>query len=140
MNSSAIEPIETNLAPKPVGPYNQAVLVENWLYCSGQIALDPSTGAMIGAGNIEEETKQVLKNLIAVVEAAGGKSSNVVRTTIYLTDLNDFAKVNSIYAKTFSEKVSPARACVEVSNLPKGGKIEIDCIAWLGKQEVNTTL
>ena len=140
MNSSAIEPIETNLAPKPVGPYNQAVLVENWLYCSGQIALDPSTGAMIGAGNIEEETKQVLKNLIAVVEAAGGKSSNVVRTTIYLTDLNDFAKVNSIYAETFIEKVSPARACVEVSNLPKGGKIEIDCIAWLGKQEVNTTL
>ena len=133
MKSSAIEPIETNLAPKPVGPYNQAVLVENWLYCSGQIALDPSTGTMIGAGNIEEETKQVLKNLMAVVEAAGGKSSNVIRTTIYLTDLNDFTKVNSIYAETFREAVvSPARACVEVSNLPKGGKIEIDCVAWLG--------
>jgi len=132
MKSSAIEPIETNLAPKPVGPYNQAVLVENWLYCSGQIALNPSTGAIVGDGNIEEETKQVLKNLMAVVEAAGGKSSNVIRTTIYLTDLNDFAKVNSIYAETFSEKASPARACVEVSNLPKGVKIEIDCIAWLG--------
>ncbi len=135
MNSSAIEPIETNLAPKPVGPYNQAVLVDNWLYCSGQIALDPSTGTMIGNGNIEEETRQVLKNLIAVVEAAGGKNSNVVRTTIYLTDLNDFAKVNAIYAETFSEKASPARACVEVSNLPKGGKIEIDCIAWLGDEK-----
>ena len=132
MESSAIEPIETKFAPKPVGPYNQAVLVENWLYCSGQIALDPSTGAMIGDGNIEEETKQVLKNLIAVVEAAGGKSSNVIRTTIYLTDLNDFATVNAIYAETFNDSVSPARACVEVSNLPKGGKIEIDCIAWLG--------
>ena len=140
MKSSAIEPIETKFAPKPVGPYNQAVLVENWLYCSGQIALDPSTGEMIGNGDIAEETKQVLKNLVAVVEAAGGKSSNVVRTTIYLTDLNDFAKVNSIYAETFNQKVSPARACVEVSNLPKGGKIEIDCIAWLGKQEVKTTL
>ena len=135
MKSSAIEPIETNSAPKPVGPYNQAVLVENWLYCSGQIALDPSTGVMIGNGNIEEETKQVLKNLMAVVEAAGGESSNVIRTTIYLTDLNDFAKVNAIYAETFGGSASPARACVEVSNLPKGGKIEIDCIAWLGNNK-----
>ena len=135
MKSSAIEPIETNSAPKPVGPYNQAVLVENWLYCSGQIALDPSTGVMIGNGNIEEETRQVLKNLMAVVEAAGGESSNVIRTTIYLTDLNDFAKVNAIYAETFGESTSPARACVEVSNLPKGGKIEIDCIAWLGNKK-----
>ena len=135
MKSSAIEPIETKFAPKPVGPYNQAVLVDNWLYCSGQIALDPSTGAMTGGGNIEEETRQVLNNLIAVVEAAGGKSSNVVRTTIYLTDLNDFATVNAIYAETFSQTVTPARACVEVSNLPKGGKVEIDCIAWLGNNE-----
>ena len=132
MNNSALEPIETKFAPKPVGPYNQAVLVENWLYCSGQIALDPATGQMVGEGNIQEETKQVLKNLIAVVEAAGGKNSNVIRTTIYLTDLNDFAKVNQIYAETFDNKISPARACVEVSNLPMGGKIEIDCIAWLG--------
>ena len=135
MKSSAIEPIETNSAPKPVGPYNQAVLVENWLYCSGQIALDPSTGVMIGNGNIEEETRQVLKNLMAVVEAAGGENSNVVRTTIYLTDLNDFAKVNAIYAETFGGSASPARACVEVSNLPKGGKIEVDCIAWLGNKK-----
>ena len=135
MKSSAIEPIETTSAPKPVGPYNQAVLVENWLYCSGQIALDPSTGVMIGNGNIEEETRQVLKNLMAVVEAAGGDSSNVIRTTIYLTDLNDFAKVNAIYAETFGGSASPARACVEVSNLPKGGKIEIDCIAWLGNEK-----
>tara|TARA_Y100001968_G_scaffold238490_1_gene221860 strand:+ start:149 stop:556 length:408 start_codon:yes stop_codon:yes gene_type:complete len=135
MKSSAIDPIETKFAPKPVGPYNQAVLVENWLYCSGQIALDPTTGTMIGDGNIEEETKQVLRNLIAVVKAAGGKSSNVIRTTIYLTDLNDFAKVNEIYAETFKETACPARACVEVSNLPKGGKIEIDCIAWLGDKK-----
>ena len=135
MKSSALEPIETQFAPKPVGPYSQAILVENWLYCSGQIALDPATDEMIGHGNIEIETRQVLKNLIAVVEAAGGESSNVIRTTIYLTDLNDFAKVNQIYAETFDGKVSPARACVEVSNLPKGGKIEIDCIAWLGNKK-----
>ena len=135
MKSSAIQPIETKFAPTPVGPYNQAVLVENLLYCSGQIALDPSNGLMIGNGNIEEETRQVLKNLMAVVEAAGGNSSNVIRTTIYLTDLNDFAQVNKIYSETFSETVSPARACVEVSNLPKGGKIEIDCIAWLGNKK-----
>jgi len=135
MNSSALEAIETKFAPKPVGPYNQAVQVENWLYCSGQIALNPENGEMIGNGNIEEETRQVLKNLMAVVEAAGGKSSNVIRTTIYLTDLNDFTKVNAIYAETFDESSSPARACVEVSNLPKGGKIEIDCIAWLGNKQ-----
>ena len=135
MKSSEIEPIQTKFAPKPVGPYNQAVLVENWLYCSGQIALDPLTGVMVGNGNIEEETTQVLKNLMAVVEAAGGKSSNVIRTTIYLTDLKDFAKVNAIYAETFNDSVSPARACVEVSSLPKGGKIEIDCIAWLGNKQ-----
>ena len=134
MNSSAVEPIETKMAPHPVGPYNQAVLVENWLYCSGQIALDPATGEMIGDGDIEQETRQVLKNLIAVVKAAGGENKNVIRTTIYLTDLNDFSKVNQVYAETFNNKVSPARACVEVSNLPKGGKIEIDCIAWLGKK------
>ena len=135
MNSSALEPIETKFAPKPVGPYSQAVKIENWLYCSGQIALDPETGAMVGNGNIEKEARQVLKNLIAVVQAAGGESSNVIRTTIYLTDLNDFAKVNQIYAETFDSKVSPARACVEVSNLPKGGKVEIDCIAWLGNKK-----
>ena len=132
MNSPVLRPIETKFAPKPVGPYNQAVLVENWLYCSGQIALDPANGEMLGNGNIEIETRQVLKNLLAVVEAAGGEISNVVKTTIYLTDLDDFNKVNQIYAETFNSKVSPARACVEVSHLPKGGKVEIDCIAWLG--------
>ena len=134
MKSSTPEAIETKSAPKPVGPYNQAILVENWLYCSGQIALDPLTGTMVGGGEIEEETKQVLKNLLAVVNAAGGNSSNVIRTTIYLTDLNDFAKVNKIYAEAFGDMTSPARACVEVSNLPKGGKIEIDCVAWLGNK------
>ena len=126
--------IKTEFAPDPVGPYNQATFVDNWLYCSGQIALDPTTGNMVGNGNIEEETQQVLKNLLAVIEAAGGKSSDVIKTTIYLTDLNDFAKVNKLYSEAFSNMTSPARACVEVSNLPKGGKIEIDCIAFLGSK------
>ena len=133
MKSSLLKATETKSAPKPVGPYSQAISAENWLFCSGQIALDPKTGEMIGNGEIEKETRQVLKNLISVVQAAGSKVSNVLRTTIYLTDLNDFEKVNKIYAEFFCNETSPARACVEVSNLPKGGKVEIDCIAIVEK-------
>ena len=132
MSNSIIKSVKTSSAPSPVGPYNQAILANGWLYCSGQIALDPSTGEMVGNGDIEKETHQVLKNLLAVINEAGAKSSNVVRTTIYLTDLNDFAKVNQIYAEIFKGSISPARACVEVAGLPKGGKVEIDCIAWVG--------
>ncbi len=127
--------IESKSAPSPVGPYNQAILAGNWLYCSGQIALDPSSGEMIGNGDVEEETHQVLKNLLAVLKAAKADSSSIVRTTIFLANLNDFNKVNKIYSEFFKDKVSPARACVEVSALPKGALVEIDCIAWL-KQEV----
>tara|TARA_Y100001968_G_C19335752_1_gene706756 strand:+ start:335 stop:730 length:396 start_codon:yes stop_codon:yes gene_type:complete len=123
--------IKTKSAPSPVGPYNQAVLAGEWLFCSGQIALDPKTGEMKGQDDIKEETQQVLENLLSVLSAAGAKASDIVKTTIYLVDLNDFEKVNSIYAKTFTGKTTPARACVEVSKLPKGGKVEIDCIAWL---------
>ena len=130
--TSSISAIKTNTAPAPVGPYNQAILANGWLYCSGQIALDPSSGEMIGGKNIKEETRQVLKNLQAVLKAAGAKCTNVVKTTIYLTDLKDFAKVNEVYEDTFKEGISPARACVEVAGLPKGGKVEIDCVAWLG--------
>ena len=134
MTKSLAKAIRTEHAPDPVGPYNQAIFIENWLYCSGQIALDPSTGNMVGNGDIKKETRQVLKNLLAVIKAAGGESSNVIKTTIYLTDLNDFDKVNKIYSETFSDMTSPARACVEVSNLPKGGKIEIDCVAFINNQ------
>ena len=133
MKNSLANAIKTESAPDPVGPYNQAIFIENWLYCSGQIALDPSTGKMVGNGDIKEETRQVLKNLLAVIKAAGGENSNVIKTTIYLTDLNDFVTVNKIYSETFSHTPSPARACVEVSNLPKGGKIEIDCIAFINE-------
>ncbi len=124
--------ISTKLAPTPVGPYNQAVLAGEWLYCSGQIALNPDNGLMVGRGNVEEETRQVLSNLKAVLNAAGANTSQVVRTTIYLVDLKDFSKVNAIYAETFRDGISPARACVEVAALPKDGRVEIDCVAWLG--------
>ena len=130
---SEIKAVETPSAPSPVGPYNQAILAGEWLFCSGQIALDPFTGEMKGKDDIEEETKQVLKNLKAVIEASGLKTEHVVRTTIYLVNLKDFEKVNNIYAETFNKGFSPARACIEVSALPKGGKVEIDCIAWRGK-------
>ena len=124
--------IITKDAPKPVGPYSQGVIAGDLLYCSGQIPLNPSTGEIVGNGNIEKETKQVLSNLSAVLNAAGANTEKVIRTTIYLIDLKDFEKVNEIYSKFFMEGVSPARACVQVAALPKGARIEIDCIAYLG--------
>jgi len=131
MSSSTAKEIQTKSAPSPVGPYSQAVLAGGWLYCSGQIALDPKTGLLIGNGNIEEETRQVLKNLLAVLNASGAEASNVIRTTIYLVDLKQFDTVNKIYSEVFGNGVSPSRACVEVSRLPKNGLVEIDCVAWL---------
>ena len=132
MARSNAEAITTTDAPAPVGPYNQAVLAGDWLFCSGQIPLDPLSGEMVGDGDVEAETHQVLNNLAAVIKAAGGVPTQVVRTTVYLVDLADFGKVNAIYAKVFGSSVSPARACVQVAALPKGAKVEIDCIAWLG--------
>ena len=124
--------ITTSSAPAPVGPYNQAVLAGGWLYCSGQIPLDPATGEMVGNGDVAAETRQVLSNLQAVLNEAGAKPANVVRTTVFLADLADFQTMNGIYAEVFGEGVSPARACVQVAALPKGSRVEIDCVAWLG--------
>ena len=132
MTSPGIEAVITSAAPAPVGPYNQAVKAAGVLYCSGQIALDPATGAMVGDGDVEAETRQVLANLLAVLTEAGCTPQQVVRTTVFLADLADFAKVNAIYAEVFGAGVSPARACVEVAALPKGARVEIDCIALLG--------
>ena len=123
------EAVITASAPAPVGPYNQAVKAGGVLYCSGQIALDPATGLMVGGGDVEAETRQVLSNLQAVLEAGGSSPGQVLRTTVFLADLGDFARVNAIYAELFSDGVSPARACVEVAALPKGARVEIDCIA-----------
>ena len=132
MNSpSSSKAVKTSKAPAPVGPYNQAIVAGEYLFCSGQIALDPLTGEMVGSGSIQEETHQVLKNLIAVLEEADVKSTNVVKTTIYLADLGDFNEVNKIYSEFFGSGISPARACVEVAALPKAALIEIDCIALI---------
>lgn len=119
--------IATAEAPAAVGPYSQAVAVGSTLYCAGQIPLDPATGASVGEG-IEAQTRQVLKNLGAVLRANGMDFSNVVKTTIFLTDLADFAAVNAIYAETFQAPF-PARSTVEVARLPKEAKVEIEAIA-----------
>ena len=129
MSSSIV--IKTSKAPDPVGPYNQAIKAGNFIYCSGQIAIDPISNKINCLGNIEKETNQVLKNLLAVLNAGGAKAEDVIKTTIYLTDLKNFQTVNKIYSEFFKVKNPPARACVEVSSLPKGVLIEIDCIAYL---------
>jgi 2-iminobutanoate/2-iminopropanoate deaminase len=125
------EAVNTSAAPAPVGPYNQAVKAGGLLFCSGQIALDPATGTMVGGGDVEAETRQVLANLKAVLRQAGVCPADVVRTTVFLADLADFSRVNAIYAETFGEGVAPSRACVQVAALPKDARVEIDCIAVL---------
>lgn len=118
--------IFTEKAPKPVGPYSQAVLAGNILYLSGQIPLDASTGAVSGE-NITEQTEKVIENIAAVLEAAGAGFENVVKTTCFLASMDDFAAFNSIYEKYFISK--PARSCVEAGALPKGALVEIEAIA-----------
>eukprot|EP00521_Asterionellopsis_glacialis_P011538 CAMPEP_0195305642 /NCGR_PEP_ID=MMETSP0707-20130614/36657_1 /TAXON_ID=33640 /ORGANISM="Asterionellopsis glacialis, Strain CCMP134" /LENGTH=171 /DNA_ID=CAMNT_0040369811 /DNA_START=150 /DNA_END=665 /DNA_ORIENTATION=+ len=130
--STDIRSIESSEAPEPVGPYSQAVVAGGMVYCSGQIALDPCTGDLVGEGNVEKETYQVLKNLDAVLKEAGVSAKNIVRMTVFLVDLDDFSAVNKIYANFFSENsVSPSRSCVQVAALPKGALVEMDCIATL---------
>ncbi|HYD47680.1 MAG TPA: RidA family protein [Terriglobales bacterium] len=119
--------IESSAAPQAIGPYSQAIRSGQWLFCSGQIPLDPSSGQIV-AGGIEAETEQVMANLKAVLAAAGAGFSQVVRTTIYLADLADFARVNEIYGRYF-EAPFPARATVGVAALPRGARVEIDAIA-----------
>ncbi len=119
--------ILTPNAPQPIGPYSQAIREGNLLFCSGQIALDPKTGAMKN-GSIEEEAEQVLINLSEVLKAAGCDLSSIMKTTIFLTDMNDFTKVNEVYAKALGDS-KPARSTIAVSALPKGARVEIECIA-----------
>lgn len=120
--------IYTEKAPAPIGPYSQAVLAGNMLYTSGQIALNPQTMELV-LGSIETETKQVMENLKAVLEAAGMTFENVIKTTIFLIDMEDFAKVNNVYGSYFDETTAPARETVEVAGLPKDVNIEISMIA-----------
>lgn len=120
--------IQTSKAPAPIGPYNQAILSGNTLYTSGQIALDPETGELV-MSSIESETTQVMENMKAVLEAAGMTFENVVKTSIFISDMNNFAKINSVYAQYFNEATAPARETVEVANLPKFVNVEISMIA-----------
>ncbi|AMW30993.1 MULTISPECIES: RidA family protein [Arthrospira] len=119
----------TNHAPAPVGPYSQAVIVNGMVFVSGQIAIDPETNQLMGSGDIEQQTKQVMANLEAILTAAKSSWSEVVKTTIFLKDMSHFSSVNEIYAKFFDSENAPARACVEVARLPKDVLVEIDCIA-----------
>lgn len=119
--------VATDQAPSAIGPYSQAVVMNGFVFASGQIALDPATGAIV-PGGVAAETERVLQNLEAVLLAAGASFASVVKTTIYLTNLGDFQVVNEIYAKRF-QKDPPARATIQVSALPKGAVVEIDAIA-----------
>ena len=119
--------ISTERAPGAVGPYSQAIVAGGFVWCSGQIPLDPSTGQMV-QGEIEDETRQVLSNLRGVLDAAGSSLDRVVRATVYLADLSDFERVNAVYAESFGEQ-PPARVCIEACGLPKGARVEIDAIA-----------
>ena len=121
------ETVETKDAPAPIGPYSQAVRDGKELFCSGQIALDPNTGNII-EGDVAAQTEQVCKNLGAVLAAGGYDYEDVVKTTIFLIDMNDFQAVNEVYAKYFG-KAKPARSTVAVSGLPRGVRVEIDAIA-----------
>ncbi len=118
--------INTNNAPAAIGPYSQAIVANGFIFCSGQLGLDPQTGNLVEG--IENQTHQIIKNLQAVLQEAGSDLNKVIKTTILLKDITDFAKVNEIYGSYFSE-TKPARATYEVSNLPKNGLIEIEAIA-----------
>ena len=122
--------IQTENAPKPVGPYSQAIEVGNLLFCSGQIAIVPATDEVL-TGDVEIQTRQVMKNIKGVLDNAGYTWNQIVKTTIFLTDMKDFVKVNAIYAEAFKE-LPPARSTVQVSGLPKGVNVEIEVIAFKG--------
>ena len=126
--SAALNVIYTPSAPAAIGPYSQAIAANGFVYTSGQIAIDPATGS-IGAQGIEAQTEQVIRNLKAVLEAAGSSLTKVVKTTCFLQSMGDFAAFNAVYEKYFTGK--PARSCVEVSKLPKGALVEIEVTAVL---------
>ena len=120
--------ISTEGAPAAIGPYSQAIRAGELVFCSGQIALDPASGELVGGGDVAAETRQVLANLTAVLKAAGVGPERVVKTTIFLVDLGDFAVVNRVYAETFPA-APPARSTVEVPRLPRDARVEIEAIA-----------
>ena len=124
-----LKKIATDKAPAAIGPYSQGIIVEKMLYSSGQIALDPATGEVVGT-TITQQAEQVMKNLGAILEAAGADYDKVVKTTCFLAEMEDFGAFNEVYAKYFTEK--PARSCVAVKTLPKNVLCEVEVIAYLG--------
>ena len=121
------EIISTDKAPGAIGPYSQAIKTGGMVFCSGQIPIDPATGEFVSS-DISEQTEQVLKNLAAVLEAANTGLSNVVKTTVFLADMSDFAAMNEVYGRYFNEN-KPARATVQAARLPRDARVEIECIA-----------
>jgi reactive intermediate/imine deaminase len=122
--------IRTNQAPAPVGPYNQAVAAcGQMIFVAGQIPLNPQTGEIVGTGDITQQTQQVMANIEAILKEAGANWQDVVKTSVFLSDLTNFVSMNQVYAQYFEEATAPARACVEVSRLPKDVLVEIECIA-----------
>ena len=122
--------IRTDKAPAPVGPYNQAIATTGqMLFIAGQIPLDPQSGNIVGEGDITAQTQQVMTNIQAILNEAGANWEDVVKTSVFLTDLANFSPMNQVYAEYFVEDTAPARACVEVSRLPKDVLVEIECIA-----------
>lgn len=127
--------IRTDQAPAPVGPYNQAIAATGqMIFVAGQIAIDPRSGDIVYTDDVTKQTEQVMANIEAILAAAGASFEDVVKTTVYLADMNDFAAMNAVYAKYFSEETAPARACVQVSRLPKDVLVEIDCIAVISER------
>ncbi|PYS36885.1 MAG: reactive intermediate/imine deaminase [Acidobacteria bacterium] len=122
------QPISTHQAPSAIGPYSQAIRAGNLLLVSGQIPIDPSTGNLIDDKSIQAQTRRVLQNLIAIVEAAGGSAQSIVKTTVFLRDIGDFAEMNAVYSIFFSSP-PPARSTIEAARLPRDVSVEIDCIA-----------
>lgn len=123
------EVIATTKAPQAIGPYSQATRLENLVFCSGQIPLDPEKGVVVGT-TAAEQTEQVLKNLQSVLEAAGSSLKHVVKTTCFLSDMADFAEFNTVYSRFFNDK-TPARSAIQAAALPKGVKVEVEAIAYL---------
>jgi 2-iminobutanoate/2-iminopropanoate deaminase len=121
------EIISTEKAPGAIGPYSQAIKTGGLVFCSGQIPIDPATGEFVSS-DVSEQTEQVLQNLTAVLEAAGSSLSNVVKTTVFLADMSDFAAMNEVYGRYFDEN-KPARATVQAARLPRDARVEIECIA-----------
>ena len=122
--------IKTQQAPEAIGPYSQAVKVGTWVFCSGQIPFDPKTMSLVGT-TVADQTEQVFENLSAVLRAAGSSLRQVVKTTVFLQDMNDFQQMNAVYAEAFGDH-KPARATVEVARLPKNALVEIECVAIVG--------